>query len=144
MSDERSASYYEERIKSMSRLLSNVTKQVTVPSAGPAESPESLAFYHIATLLTRGSNDGGYARDVIAVTGVQRLLDADAASELLDSDKSTTPSSPDINSCLVKIHITITQNQGLRSSADHTVIPVHPSQTPILVTLSTMYVMSPV
>jgi len=135
MSDEQSASYYEERIKSMSTLLSKVNKQVALPSAGRTEHPESQAYYHIATLLTRGSED------VIAVTGVQRQVDASAASEILDSDKSPLlPSSPEIDSCLVKIHITVTQNQQLRPSPDHTVIPIRPSQLPLLITLETVYV----
>jgi len=74
------ASYYEGRLMTMSKLLSHISKQVAFSTPGPAESVESQAYYHIATLLTRGSDDGGYARDVIAVTGVQKLADAPAAT----------------------------------------------------------------
>lgn len=126
----------------MSKLLSHISSQVAYSFPGPADTLESQAFYHIATLLTRGSNDKGHDGDVIAVTGVQRLLDATSAS---NSDKPTQAillSSPDIDSCLVETHITIAQNQPLEPfSNHHAVSPVHPSPMPVDKILKTVYVM---
>ena len=129
----------------MSKLLSLISSQVALSFAGPPESSESQAFYHIATLLTRGSHDNGHARDVIAVTGVQQQADAASTSKRLDLDKPTqaiTPSSPDIDSNLVEIHLFIAQNQSVESPSNHHVFsPVQPSSLPVSAILHTVYVM---
>lgn len=144
MFNNQSASYYEGRIKTMSQLLNHVSKQVAPSSQEPPESPESQAYYHIATLLTRGCDDDEHARDVIAVTGVQRLVNATTVSERLDSDSTqgVLPSSPDIDSRLFETHITVAQNQPLEPSSNHTVTRVRPSETPVHKILKTVYVMS--
>lgn len=115
----------------MSKLITHISRQAAFSFPGPPESVESQAFYHIATLLMQGSADKGYARDVIAVTGVQQQMGTSFTSPGLDKP-AQAPSSPDINDRLVEIHITIAQNQSTESSSDgHTVFPVRASTTPV-------------
>lgn len=124
----------------MSKLITHISRQAAFSFPGPPESVESQAFYHIATLLMQGSADKGYARDVIAVTGVQQQMGTSFTSPGLDKP-AQAPSSPDINDRLVEIHITIAQNQSTESSSDgHTVFPVRASTTPVDAILEAAYV----
>jgi len=103
----------EARIKALTTLIYSLRPQNGPPTSGNAQSADARAYHHIATLLTRGVEDGGPGRSVIVVTGAHRatlILQFDLLLTAVSSDPGT-PSSPPLDKDLTQVHMVVTQNQ---------------------------------
>jgi len=102
----------EARIKALTTLIYS-RPQNGPPTSGNAQSADTQGYHHIATLLTRGIEDGGPGRSVIAVTG------AHTATELVTAVSSDpgTPSSPPLDKNLTQVHMVVTQNQDCEKAS---------------------------
>jgi hypothetical protein len=95
----------ERRIKGLTTLIYYLNPQNGPPTSCNARSANARAYHHVATLLTRGLEDGGAGRSVIAVTG------AHAATGHVVTAFSSDPGPP-LDEDLAKVHIGVTQNQS--------------------------------
>ena len=104
----------EARIKALTTVIYSLRPQNGPPTSGNAQSADTQGYHHVATLLTRGVEDGGPGRSVIAVTG------AHTATELVVTAVSSdpgTPSSPPLDKNLTQVHMVVTQNQDFKKAS---------------------------
>jgi hypothetical protein len=118
----------EARIKALTTLIRILRPQNGTPTPGSAESrsANAQAYHHVATLLTRGVEDGA-GRSVIAVTGanaasgaVVTVVSSDLAHITSLSNPERLPSSPILNPDPATVHMAVTQNWSAKNSQNAT------------------------
>jgi len=97
----------EARIKALTTLIYSLRPQNGPPTSGNAQSADTQGYHHVATLLTRGVEDGGPGRSVIAVTG------AHTATGLVVTAVSSDPGTPS----LLPLDKNLTQNQDFKKAS---------------------------
>jgi hypothetical protein len=99
----------EARIKGLTTLIFRLQPQCGIATSGNAKSSDARAYHYVATLLTRGVEDGGAGRNVIAVTGAHTVTGAAVTAV---SSESGPPSSLPLDKDLSHAHMAVTQNQS--------------------------------
>jgi hypothetical protein len=88
----------EARTRALTTLIHYLQPQTDLPTPGNAQSATGRAYHHIATLLTRGVEDDGSGRSVIAVTGAHNInssaVTAVTSDTVVPSSPLVAPSSP--------------------------------------------------
>jgi hypothetical protein len=130
----------EARIKGLTSLIHCIRPQNGPATPGNAKSSNAKAYHHIATLLTRGVEDKGFGRNVVAATGAHNANGPVVAA--VSSYTDGLPSSPPMDKDLSLAHIAVTQNQ--RSIGDlynYDIQKIQPNPLPLIDICKNLYVL---